>query len=117
MLAFAVAGALLGLLVVGQHAAAYGTNYCNGWLPAGGSCLGPQHSLTANIAYDNTGNGAWICENAQYPGGGLAGSWVCAGGEAEGCFSGNTLLKGEVYNDSGGWLALVGTEYYGQGCP
>jgi len=117
VLAAAAAGALIGILLVSQHAAAYGTNYCVGWEPSTGSCVGPEHTLTANIVYDDTGSGAWVCNIAQYPGGGYYGGWACGGGEAESCYAGNTLLKGEIYNASGYWLYMNGTEFYAQGCP
>ena len=113
----AVAGALVGILFASQHAAAYGTTYCTGWEPSGGSCVGPQHTLTANIVYDDTGSDAFVCGIAQYPGGGYYGGWGCGYGEAEACYAGNTLLKGEIYNDSGYWLYMNGTEFYAQGCP
>jgi hypothetical protein len=117
LLAVAVAGALLGVLLASQHASAYATNYCANWYPTYSSCVGPQHTLTANIVYDDTGTGSWVCEIAQYPGGGYYGSWACGSGETETCYPGNQLLKGEIYNDSGYWLYMNGTEFYAQGCP
>ena len=64
LLAAAVAGALLGILFASQHASAYGTNYCVGWEPSTGSCVGPEHTLTANIVYDDTGSGSFVCDIA-----------------------------------------------------
>jgi|SRR5579863_5385390 len=117
LVAMAVAGALVGILFASQHASAYGTTYCTGWEPSGGSCVGPSHTLTANIVYDDTGSDAFVCGIAQYPGGGYYGGWGCGYGEAEACYAGNTLLKGEIYNDSAYWLYMNGTEFYAQGCP
>ena len=117
MLAMAIAGALVGFLLTSQHASAYGTNYCVQWLPSGGSCVGPEHTLTANIVYDDTGSGSVVCDIAQYPGGGYYGGWGCGNGENETCYPGNTLLKGEIYNGSAYWLYMNGTEFYAQGCP
>ena len=117
LLAAALAGALAGVLLVSQHASAYGTVYCQGWEPSGGSCVGPQHTLTANMVFDDTGSNALVCGIAQYPGGGYYGGWGCGNGEAESCYAGNQMLKAELYNDSIYWLYMNGTEYYAQGCP
>jgi hypothetical protein len=117
LIAFAVAGALLGLAYASQHASAYGTTYCTAWEPSGGSCLGPEHTLTGNSVYDDTGSNSWVCGIAQYPGGGYYGGWTCGSGSATGCYGGSQLLKAELYNDSSTWLYMHGTEYYGQACP
>lgn len=117
LIAAALAGALVGVLFASQHASAYGVNYCVGWEPSGGSCVGPEHTLTANIVYDDTGSDAWVCEIAQYPGGGYFGGWGCGYGESESCYAGTQLFKGEIYNDSIYWLYMNGTEFYSQGCP
>jgi hypothetical protein len=117
LIAAALAGALTGILLASQHASAYGVNYCTGWEPSGGSCVGPEHTITANIVYDDTGSNAFVCEIAQYPGGGYYGGWGCGYGVSESCYPGNQLLKGEIYNDSIYWLYMNGTEFYSQGCP
>src|SRR5579872_1347801 len=118
LLAVAVAGALTGLVVATQsHASAYGVNYCTNWYPNGGSCVGPQHTLVANIVWDDTGSGAWVCEIALNSSGGGVGGWTCGNGMAESCYPGNQLLRGEIYNGAGYWLYMNGTEYYSQGCP
>jgi hypothetical protein len=117
LIAAALAGALAGILLVSQHAAAYGVNYCVEWLPSTGSCVGPEHTLTANIAYDDTGSNSYVCEIAQYASGGYDGGWGCGNGESETCYGGNQLLKGEIYNASIYWLYMNGTEFYSQGCP
>jgi hypothetical protein len=117
LLAAAIAGALLGILFASQHASAYGTNYCVGWEPSGGSCVGPEHTLTANIVYDDTGSDSFVCDIALYPSGAPYGGWGCGDGASESCYAGNTLLKGEIYDDSTYWLYMNGTEFYDQGCP
>ena len=113
----ALAGALTGILLASQHASAYGVNYCVGWEPSTGSCVGPQHTITANIAYDDTGSNAYVCAIAQYPSGSYYGGWGCGNGESETCYPGNQLLKGMIYNASIYWLYMNGTEFYSQGCP
>ena len=117
MLAAAIAGALLGLLIVGRDASAYGTNYCTNWISSGSACEGPTHSLTANYAYDGTGSNAYVCETATNSSGVSVGGWGCGYGYAEGCYAGNQLLHGWLANDSPYWLYMYGTEYYAQGCP
>jgi hypothetical protein len=117
LLAAAIAGALLGIVFASQRASAYAQNYCIGWEPTGGSCVGPEHTITANIVYDDTGSDGWVCDVALYPNGSQYGGWGCGGGASESCYAGNTLLKPEIYNDSGYWLYMNGTEYYSQGCP
>ena len=118
LLTIAVVGALVGFLFASrQHAAAYGTNYCVGWEAKGGTCVGPQHTLVANIVWDDTGSNAWVCETALNSSGGQVGGWGCGYGSSESCYPGNQLLKGEIDNASGYWLYMNGTEYYAQGCP
>ena len=117
LLAAAIAGALLGFLLASQHASAYGTNYCVGWQPSGGSCVGPTHTLTANIVYDDTGSGSWVCEIALDQNGNGYGGWACGYGQTETCYPGNRLLRGMIYNASPYWLYMNGTEFYAQGCP
>jgi hypothetical protein len=117
VLAVAVAGALLGFLFASQHASAYGVNYCAGWLTTGTQCTGPQHTLVANIVYDDTGSGSWVCEIAVDGGGNYYGGWGCGYGQAETCYAGNRLLRGAIYNGSGYYLYMNGTEFYSQGCP
>jgi hypothetical protein len=117
LLAVAIAGALLGFLFASQHASAYGTNYCVGWQPSGGECGGPTHTLTANIVYDDTGSGAYVCEIAVDQYGNGYGGWACGGGMTETCYPGSKLLRGLIYNASPYWLYMNGTEFYGQGCP
>ena len=117
LLAAALAGALIGVLFASQHASAYGTIYCSGWMPPNGTCVGPQHTLTANTATDDTGSNGWVCNIAQYPGGSYYGGWGCSNGQSENCYPGNQLLKGEILDAAGTWLYMHGIEYYGQGCP
>jgi len=117
LLAFAVSGALLGLLVVSHSAAGYGVNFCMGWIPSGGRCEGPNHTLTANFAYDGTGSNAYVCEMATNSSGDTVGGWGCGYGYAESCYAGNQLLHGWIANASPYWLYMYGTEYYSQGCP
>jgi hypothetical protein len=117
VLAFAIAGALVGFMVASGNASAYGVNYCTGWLATGKSCEGPNHSLDANIAYDDTGSNAYVCETATNASGGMIGGWGCGYGYAETCYSGNTLLHGWIANGSSYWLYMNGTEFYSQGCP
>ena len=117
MLAFAIGGALLGVLVVGQGASATSVNYCANWIATGKTCEGPSHSLDANIAWDDTGSNAWVCDTATNGSGGNVGGWACGYGLAETCYGGSQLLHGWIANDSGYWLYMNGTEYYGQGCP
>jgi hypothetical protein len=116
-IAVALAGALLGVLVVSQQSSAYGVNYCTGWSQSGTTCTGPTHTITANIAWDGTGSGGWVCEQAINGGGSSVGGWSCGAGEAEGCFPGNQLLRGQIYNATGYFDYVYGTEYYSQGCP
>ncbi len=118
LLTIAVVGALAGVFIATHaHAAAYATNYCVGWEPNGGTCVGPSHTLTANIVYDDTGSHGWVCEIALNSSGGGVGGWTCGYGSAESCYPGNQLLRGEIDNGSGYWLYMNGTEYYAQGCP
>ena len=117
LLAVAAAGALLGLMFASQGASAYGTNYCVGWLQSGGSCEGPLHSLTGNIAYDDTGSNAYVCAAASNSSGNFVGGWGCGFGTTENCYPGNQLLHGWIGNDSPYWLYMNGTEFYSQGCP
>jgi len=117
LLAFAVAGSLLGIMLASQGASAYGVNYCTGWIATGNSCEGPNHSLDANIAWDGTGSGSFVCDTATNSSGGNVGGWACGYGMSETCYSGNQLLHGWILNDSGYWLYMYGTEYYSQGCP
>ena len=117
LLAFGVAGSLLGFMLVSQGAAAYGVNYCQGWFASGDSCEGPNHSLTANFAYDDTGSNAYVCETATTGWGSSVGGWGCGYGYAESCYSGGQLLHGWVANASPYWLYMTGSEYYAQGCP
>jgi hypothetical protein len=118
LLACAVAGALAGVLFVGQHAAASSTNYCIGWEPPViGECVGPTHNITANIVYDDTGSGAWVCEIVVNAYGDGYGFWSCGSGQTETCYGGNTPLRGLIYNASPYWLYMNGTEFYNSGCP
>ena len=117
LLAFAIAGALLGFLLTSGSAAGYGVNYCAGWLGSGKSCEGPNHTLTANIAYDATGSNAYVCETATNSAGNSVGGWGCGYGYAESCYAGNQLLHGWIANASPYWLYMNGSEFYAQGCP
>jgi hypothetical protein len=117
LVAFAMAGALLGFLVTSRDAAGYGVNYCANWYRSGGQCEGPNHTLTANIAWDDTGSNGYVCETATNSSGGSVGGWGCGYGYAESCYSGNQLLHGWIANASPYWLYINGTEYYSQGCP
>ena len=117
LLACAVAGALLGVLLVGQHAAASSTNYCIGWEAPYGVCVGPTHNLTANIVYDDTGSGAWVCEIVLDGWGNGYGYWSCGSGQTETCYGGWTPLRGMIFNGSPYWLYMNGTEFYNTGCP
>ena len=117
LVAVASAGAMLGFLFASQGASGYGVNYCAGWLPSGGTCQGPSHTLTANIAYDGTGSNAYVCETATTASGRSIGGWGCGYGYAETCYAGNQLLRGWIANGSPYWLYMNGTEYYAQGCP
>jgi hypothetical protein len=117
LLTLAVAGALLGLMLVSRDANAWGVNYCVNWISSGSRCEGPYHSLTANIAYDGTGSGSYVCEAATDAAGNSVGGWACGYGYAESCFAGNQLLHGWLANASPYWLFMYGTEYYSQGCP
>ena len=117
LLAVAIAGAALGLLFASQGASAYGTNYCLNWYPSGAACEGPNHTLDANIAWDGTGSGSWVCDTATNAYGNNVGGWECGYGMSETCYGGNQLLHGWILNDSSYWLYMYGTEYYAQGCP
>ena len=117
LLAFAVAGALLGIMLASAGASGYGVNYCAQWMASGTTCQGPNHTLTANIAYDDTGSNAFVCEMATNSSGNTVGGWGCGYGYAETCFAGNQLLHGWIGNDSPYWLYMNGTEFYSQGCP
>ena len=117
LLTFAIAGALLGFLLASQGAAGYGVNYCTGWSSSGSRCEGPNHTLTANFAYDDTGSNAYVCETATNASGNSVGGWGCGYGYAESCYAGNQLLHGWIANGSPYWLYMNGTEFYGQGCP
>ena len=117
LVAFATAGALLGFLLASGPAAGYGVNYCANWFASGKSCQGPNHTLTANIAYDDTGSNAYVCETATNSSGNSVGGWGCGYGYAESCYPGNQLLHGWISNSSGAWLYMLGVEYYSQGCP
>ena len=115
--AFTVAGALLGFMLVSQGASGYGVNYCQGWMASGTTCQGPAHTLAANIVYDDTGSGGWVCDMATTSTGKADGGWGCGYGTAESCYPGNQLLHGWIANSSGTWLYMLGVEYYSQGCP
>jgi hypothetical protein len=117
LLAFAIAGALAGFSLASQGASAYGVNYCANWYASGAGCQGPNHSLVANIAWDDTGSNAWVCDTATNLSGGNVGGWECGYGMSETCYSGNQQLHGWILNDSTYWLYMNGTEYYSQGCP
>jgi hypothetical protein len=117
LLAVAIAGSLLGFLLASQGAGAYGVNYCANWYASGTGCEGPNHSLDANIAWDDTGSNAWVCDTATNSSGGNVGGWECGYGMSETCYGGNQLLHGWILNDSTYWLYMNGTEYYSQGCP
>ena len=117
LVAVALAGALVGVLFASQGASAYGVNYCTGWIASGGSCEGPNHTLVANIAWDDTGSNAYVCDTATNASGGNVGGWNCGYGTSETCYAGNQLLHGWISNASPYWLYMNGTEYYSQGCP
>jgi hypothetical protein len=117
LIAVAAAGALLGVLVVSALAAGYGVNYCAQWSQSGTTCTGPTHTLTANIVWDGSGSGGWVCERSINGSGNPVGGWSCGYGEAETCYAGNQLLRGQVYNATGYYDYVYGTEYYSQGCP
>ena len=118
LLAVALAGALVGFLFATQHASATWTNYCVGWQPSGGECEGPAHYLTADMVYDDTGSGSWVCEVAVNGyGNGVSPGWACGGGQTEECYPGWQSLRGLIYNASPYWLYMNGTEVYNQGCP
>jgi hypothetical protein len=118
LLAVALVGALLGVLIASQHASASATNYCSGWEPPyGGSCVGPSHNLTANIVYDDTGSGSWVCEVVLDGNGWGYGYWSCGSGETETCYGGGRALRGLIENASPYWLYMNGTEFYNTGCP
>ena len=117
LLAFAVAGALIGFSVASQGASGYGVNYCVGWIQSGAACEGPTHTLVANIAWDGDGSNAYVCSTAQTTSGTWLGGWSCGYGSSETCYAGNQLLHGWIGNGSPYWLYMYGTEYYGQGCP
>ena len=79
---------------------------------------GAEPHLTANIVYDDTGSGSWVCEIAVNSSRQRRfGGWACGGGQSESCYSGRQLLRGRIYNASPYWLYMNGTEYYTQGCP
>src|ERR1700730_6236962 len=104
LLTLAIAGALLGFLMTSQGAAGYGVNYCAGWLSSGAPCEGPHHTLTANIAYDDTGSNAYVCEMAtNSSGNSVGGGWGCGYGHVESCYAGNQLLHGWIANASPYW--------------
>jgi len=117
LIAAALAGAMVGVLFASQHASAYGVNYCVGWQPSGGSCVGPEHTLTADIAYDDTGSNAYVCDAATNSSGNVVGGWGCGFGISESCYGGNQLMHGWIGNDSPYWLYMNGSEFYSQGCP
>jgi len=117
LLAFAITGSLLGVMLASQGASAYGVNYCTNWYAAGTGCEGPNHSLDANIAWDGTGSNAFVCDTATNSSGNNVGGWQCGYGESETCHGGNQLLYGWILNDASYWLYMYGTEYYSQGCP
>jgi hypothetical protein len=117
LVVFAVTGALLGFLLTSGPAAGYGVSYCANWYASGKSCEGPNHTLTANIAYDDTGSNAFVCETATNSSGNSVGGWGCGYGYAESCYAGNQLLHGWIANASHYWLYMNGSEYYSQGCP
>ena len=115
--ALAVAGAIFGVLLVTAGASGYGVNYCASWMPSGSTCEGPNHTLTANIAYDDTGSNAYVCDTATDSNGNNVGGWGCGFGMTETCYNGSKLLHGWIGNDSPYWLYMNGTEFYSQGCP
>jgi len=117
LLAIAVAGAMLGFLLASPGAAGYGVNYCENWYASGSMCEGPNHTLTANVAYDDTGSHAYVCETATTASGASVGGWGCGYGYAQTCYAGSQMLHGWIANASPYWLYMNGTEYYAQGCP
>ena len=117
LLALALAGALSGAMLVSAGASGYGVNYCAAWIASGTSCEGPNHTLVANIVYDDTGSNAYVCEMATNSSGNSVGGWGCGFGISESCYAGNQLLHGWIGNASPYWLYMNGTEFYSQGCP
>jgi hypothetical protein len=117
LLTLGVAGALLGFLLVSQFASGYGVNYCANWIWPGATCEGPNHTLTANIAYDDTGSFGFVCESATDSSGRFVSGWGCGFGYAETCYPGNQLLRGWIANAAPYWLYMNGSDNYGQGCP
>jgi hypothetical protein len=113
----ALAGALIGILLVSAHASASNVNYCANWIATGSECEGPSHNLTADIAWDDTGSGGYVCDTATTASGNDVAGWGCGWGEAETCYNGSQPLHGWILNDSGDWLYMNGTEYYSVGCP
>ena len=117
LVGIALAGALIGILLVGTRASATSVNYCANWIATGNACEGPSHDLTANIAWDDTGSGSYVCDTATTSSGTDIDGWGCGWGEAETCYGGGRALNGWILNDSGYWLYMNGTEYYSVGCP
>jgi hypothetical protein len=113
----ALAGALIGILLTSAHASATDVNYCANWIATGNGCEGPSHNLTANIAWDDTGSGSYVCSTVTNSSGNDIGGWGCGWGSAESCYGGGQALHGWILNDSGYWLYMNGTEYYSVGCP
>jgi hypothetical protein len=102
---------------VSQHASASSVNYCAGWIASGNYCEGPAHNLTGNIAWDDTGSDAYVCDVATNSSGNTYGGWGCGYGYSESCYNGNQSLNGWIGNGSPYWLYMNGTEYYSVGCP
>ena len=106
------------VLLASQHASAYGVNYCVGWEPSTGSCVGPEH----------TPHGEHRLRRHRQQCLGLrdrpvrrAAAITVAGPAATAsprpATPATQLLKGEIYNASSYWLYMNGTEFYSQGCP
>jgi hypothetical protein len=117
LLAFAVAGALVGFMPASGDAHAFGVAYCANWIPSGSSCEGPQHTLTGNLVIDGTGSNSYVCDSATDSSGNSVGGWSCGFGYAESCYAGNEMLHPWLGNASPYWLYEYGVEYFAQGCP
>ena len=118
LLALAVAGALLGVMLVSRARQPTASTTARAGSPAATAARARTTRSTANIAYDGTGSNAYVCDRPRpTPPATASAAGAAATAYAESCYAGNQLLHGWLGNDSPYWLYMYGTEYYSQGCP
>jgi hypothetical protein len=114
LIVFGVAAALC----LPSTASATNYYYCQFVTLAGfDHCDGPQHSLTANQAWNSQGAARRVCAGALLNGA-FYGSYACGDfGFAEHCYSGQNLLTPRIHNGESLSQGMYGRAFYSETCP